>query len=293
VLAVAGTQPAAPSGQPSPSDGREPWFVQFYSPAGEHLRSMRVPAAPGGGAALSGLAWDAGGARLGLAAGAGVLVAAVRRERLWGYFGGGTLVYAHARRERPGEHCVVFWDTRGGARWVHGWGRAAGGLRRAWGRPELLGLQRRRNQGGALRRAVLVAPWHAVPPAAPLCIAAAGARRVLSPLVIDSSPSSLPRAHNPCPPRPLRVGTSTRRSARFVRRLLGVRARGDFAVLATAGDAPGEHVLILCNAIGSPVDSRRAGSEGFGARRARRDSARAGGGRAPAARLAAPCILIL
>ncbi|KAI8474040.1 MAG: intraflagellar transport protein [Monoraphidium minutum] len=46
------------------------------------------------------------------------------------------------------------------------------------------------------------------------------------------------------------------RYAKFVRRLVGLRTCGDFAVLATSGDAPGEHVLLLCNAIGSPVDSR-------------------------------------
>jgi WD repeat-containing protein 35 len=37
---------------------------------------------------------------------------------------------------------------------------------------------------------------------------------------------------------------------------VGLSAWGNFVVLSTTGDAPGEHVLILCNAIGSPVDSR-------------------------------------
>jgi hypothetical protein len=47
---------------------------------------------------------------------------------------------------------------------------------------------------------------------------------------------------------------------KFVRRLLGLKAHGEYAVLATSGEAPGEHVLILCNSIGSPVDSRWVGS---------------------------------
>ncbi|KAG1659041.1 hypothetical protein FOA52_010881, partial [Chlamydomonas sp. UWO 241] len=35
-----------------------------------------------------------------------------------------------------------------------------------------------------------------------------------------------------------------------------LQAFGDFCVLATKGENPGEYILILCNAIGSPVDSK-------------------------------------
>lgn len=43
---------------------------------------------------------------------------------------------------------------------------------------------------------------------------------------------------------------------KYVRKLMGIQAFGDFCVLATKGENPGEYILILCNAIGSPVDSK-------------------------------------
>ena len=46
-----------------------------------------------------------------------------------------------------------------------------------------------------------------------------------------------------------------------MRRLAGLKARRDFAVLAAAGDAPGGAALVLCNAAGSPVDSRQIAHE--------------------------------
>jgi hypothetical protein len=125
VLAVAGLQQsgyAAGGGgsgdaAAAADGGREAWLVQFYSAAGEHLRTLRVPAAAGGGG-VAGLAWEGRGLglRLALAVDSAVLFASVRREHLWGYFAGGTLVYAFVRADRPTEHCVVFWETRGNVR---------------------------------------------------------------------------------------------------------------------------------------------------------------------------------
>eukprot|EP00201_Polytomella_parva_P012196 CAMPEP_0175066548 /NCGR_PEP_ID=MMETSP0052_2-20121109/16571_1 /TAXON_ID=51329 ORGANISM="Polytomella parva, Strain SAG 63-3" /NCGR_SAMPLE_ID=MMETSP0052_2 /ASSEMBLY_ACC=CAM_ASM_000194 /LENGTH=442 /DNA_ID=CAMNT_0016333265 /DNA_START=239 /DNA_END=1564 /DNA_ORIENTATION=- len=43
---------------------------------------------------------------------------------------------------------------------------------------------------------------------------------------------------------------------KYVRRLVAIQSFGDFCVLATRGEGTHEHILILCNAIGSPVDSR-------------------------------------
>lgn len=43
---------------------------------------------------------------------------------------------------------------------------------------------------------------------------------------------------------------------KYVRKLVAIQAYGDFCVLATKGENPGEYILILCNAIGSPVDSK-------------------------------------
>lgn len=43
---------------------------------------------------------------------------------------------------------------------------------------------------------------------------------------------------------------------RSVQRVLGVAAQpqGDFCVVAAAGDTPREHLLVVCDAIGSPMD---------------------------------------
>lgn len=43
---------------------------------------------------------------------------------------------------------------------------------------------------------------------------------------------------------------------KYVRKLVAIKSFGDFCVLATKGENPGEYILILCNAIGSPVDSK-------------------------------------
>ncbi|GFH29147.1 WD_REPEATS_REGION domain-containing protein, partial [Haematococcus lacustris] len=43
---------------------------------------------------------------------------------------------------------------------------------------------------------------------------------------------------------------------KYVRKLMAIQAFGDFCVLATKGENTGEFILILCNAIGSPVDSK-------------------------------------
>lgn len=44
--------------------------------------------------------------------------------------------------------------------------------------------------------------------------------------------------------------------AKYVKRLSLIRASGDYAVLVTRGEEQDQHILILCNAIGSPVDSK-------------------------------------
>eukprot|EP00736_Rhodelphis_marinus_P014135 Rmarinus@m.4538 len=47
------------------------------------------------------------------------------------------------------------------------------------------------------------------------------------------------------------------RHAKYVKKLLAIRAAGEYCVLATkADDSSGQYILILCNAMGSPVDSK-------------------------------------
>lgn len=79
-------------------------MVQFYSWAGEHLRTLRVP-----GTDLRGLSWEGSGLRLALAVDAFIYFANVRPDYRWAYFCD-TLVYAFQRPDRP-EACVMFWNT--------------------------------------------------------------------------------------------------------------------------------------------------------------------------------------
>eukprot|EP00899_Mesostigma_viride_P008010 jgi/Mesvir1/1720/Mv21173-RA.1 len=51
--------------------------------------------------------------------------------------------------------------------------------------------------------------------------------------------------------------TSTNdRYAKYVKKLIAIQAHGEYCVLSTKGEEPGQYILILCNAIGSPVDSK-------------------------------------
>jgi WD repeat-containing protein 35 len=101
VLAVTGRQATA--------DGRELWLVQFYSQAGEHLRTMRVP-----GSGITGLAWEGSGLRLALSVESHIFFTSVRQAPLWGCFAG-TIVYAFSKPDRP-ETCVMFWGTHSNER---------------------------------------------------------------------------------------------------------------------------------------------------------------------------------
>uniref|UniRef100_UPI00358FD466 WD repeat-containing protein 35 isoform X2 n=1 Tax=Myxine glutinosa TaxID=7769 RepID=UPI00358FD466 len=90
--------------------------VQFYSPFGEHLRTL-----PLASKRLLGLAWDGAGCRIALALDTLVLFANVRPEYKWAYVRG-TLVYAYTNRENA-EHRVMFWNTKNGdktSKFVHG-----------------------------------------------------------------------------------------------------------------------------------------------------------------------------
>jgi len=49
---------------------------------------------------------------------------------------------------------------------------------------------------------------------------------------------------------------SNDRYAKYVKKLLSICASGEYCVLATKGEEAGQYILILCNAIGSPVDSK-------------------------------------
>lgn len=106
VLAVSGSRPPG-----SEQAGKEFSMVQFYTPFGDHLRTLKVP-----GNAIASLSWEGSGLRLALAVDSFIYFANVRPDYLWAYFHN-VLVYAFPRPEKR-EHCIVFWDTESNERQV-------------------------------------------------------------------------------------------------------------------------------------------------------------------------------
>lgn len=104
VLAVAGSIRAS-------SSEKEFNVVQFYTPFGEHLRTLKVP-----GKQMTAVAWEGGGLRIALAVDSSIFFANIRPDYKWGYCSS-TVVYACTKPERQ-EYCVVFWDTKNNEKFV-------------------------------------------------------------------------------------------------------------------------------------------------------------------------------
>ncbi|XP_057598538.1 WD repeat-containing protein 35 isoform X2 [Hippopotamus amphibius kiboko] len=104
VLAVAGSQKAA-------TQDRDVNTVQFYTPFGEHLGTLKVP-----GKQMSALSWEGGGLKIALAVDSFIYFANIRPDYKWGYCSN-TVVYAYTRPDRP-EYCVIFWDTKNNEKYV-------------------------------------------------------------------------------------------------------------------------------------------------------------------------------
>lgn len=148
VLAVAGSQRAL-------GQEKEVNVVQFYNPFGEHLRTLKVP-----GKQMYSCSWEGGSLRIALAVDSFIYFANIRPDYKWG-FCSNTVVYSFTKPERV-EHCVIFWDTKNGEKYV-----------------------------------------------------------------------------------------------KYVRNLIAITACGDYCCLATKADeTTGQFVLVLCNSIGTPLDSK-------------------------------------
>ncbi|XP_030213023.1 WD repeat-containing protein 35 isoform X1 [Gadus morhua] len=104
VLAVGGSLRASAS-------DKEVNAVQFYTPFGEHLRTLKVP-----GKQMTAVAWEGGGLRIGLAVDSYIYFANIRPDYKWGYCSS-TVVYAYTKPERQ-EYCVVFWDTKNNEKFI-------------------------------------------------------------------------------------------------------------------------------------------------------------------------------
>ncbi|EFC45890.1 hypothetical protein NAEGRDRAFT_32701 [Naegleria gruberi] len=96
VLALAGQQDL---------DGKPMGIIQFYSPYGKHLKTLKVP-----GNGVKSVTWEGSGLRLALGVDANIFFANVRPSYRWGYFSK-TVVYAFTKLERP-EQCVVFYNHK-------------------------------------------------------------------------------------------------------------------------------------------------------------------------------------
>ncbi|NXQ88879.1 WDR35 protein, partial [Nyctibius grandis] len=104
VLAVAGSLKAT-------YQDKDVNIVQFYTPFGEHLRTLKVP-----GKQISALSWEGSGLRIALAVDSYIYFANIRPDYKWGYCSN-TVVYAYTRPDRP-EYCVVFWDAKNNEKYV-------------------------------------------------------------------------------------------------------------------------------------------------------------------------------
>ncbi|NWU98188.1 WDR35 protein, partial [Upupa epops] len=104
VLAVAGSLKTT-------SQDKDVNIVQFYTPFGEHLRTLKVP-----GKQISALSWEGSGLKIALAVDSYIYFANIRPDYKWGYCSN-TVVYAYTRPDRP-EYCVVFWDTKNNEKYV-------------------------------------------------------------------------------------------------------------------------------------------------------------------------------
>jgi len=86
--------------------------VQFYSPMGVHIKTLKVPGANG----ISAMSWEGSGLRIALAVDAYIYFANIRPDYMWGAFGN-TLVYAHNKPDRT-DVCVTFWNMKSNERYT-------------------------------------------------------------------------------------------------------------------------------------------------------------------------------
>eukprot|EP01105_Mastigella_eilhardi_P009634 TRINITY_DN2268_c0_g1_i1.p1 TRINITY_DN2268_c0_g1~~TRINITY_DN2268_c0_g1_i1.p1 ORF type:complete len:779 (-),score=235.82 TRINITY_DN2268_c0_g1_i1:3400-5388(-) len=80
--------------------------VQFYSPYGEQLRTLKVPGTTG----ITAVAWEGGDLRVALAMDSFIFFANVRPSYHWAYFAH-TLVYAFPRPDTA-EISIMFWNLK-------------------------------------------------------------------------------------------------------------------------------------------------------------------------------------
>ncbi|XP_054288459.1 WD repeat-containing protein 35-like [Macrosteles quadrilineatus] len=78
--------------------------VQFFTPFGEHLRTLKIP-----GREVTCCVWEGSSLRVALAVDSFIYFANIRPSYKWCYFSN-TVVYSYNRHDRPGVH-LTFWNT--------------------------------------------------------------------------------------------------------------------------------------------------------------------------------------
>ena len=102
ILAVAGTMTVSGVGTEKDSN-----VVQFYTPYGEHLRTLKVP-----GKQITACAWEGGSLRIALSVDSFIYFANIRPDYKWAYFAN-VVVYTYNRAEKQ-DTAVVFWNHKTG-----------------------------------------------------------------------------------------------------------------------------------------------------------------------------------
>lgn len=78
-------------------------IVQFYSPLGEYMYTLRLP-----GKGLAAVAWEGTGLRISVGIGGHIFFANIRHVYKWCYFSN-TIVYMYRKRDST-EDCAIFWN---------------------------------------------------------------------------------------------------------------------------------------------------------------------------------------
>ncbi|XP_048515413.1 WD repeat-containing protein 35 isoform X2 [Athalia rosae] len=99
LIAVTGIVPLVVNGETRDSN-----VIQFYTPLGEHVRTLKIP-----GREVTSCTWEGGSLRVALSIDSHIYFANIRPDYKWTYFSN-TVVFASETIGRDGT-CVTFWNT--------------------------------------------------------------------------------------------------------------------------------------------------------------------------------------
>ncbi|KAK2578200.1 hypothetical protein KPH14_011656 [Odynerus spinipes] len=99
MLAVTGMMPFLTNGETK--DGNA---IQFYTPFGEHIRTLKIP-----GREVTACAWEGGSLRVALSVDSHIYFANIRPDYKWTYFSN-TVVFTNEKISKDGI-CITFWNT--------------------------------------------------------------------------------------------------------------------------------------------------------------------------------------